>query len=98
MRIGEAGVEEPMWVHLDFVQRSQRERWFTGHPIGVREITGLTLTTPWPLRSDASQKLVESGILETRTGTESLLEIELDGHRRRGCADFRPDLPIVFHF
>ena len=96
MQIGEAGIEEPMWLHLGFMRRAQRERWFTEHLNGVRVITGLTLTTPTPLRSDASQKVIESGVLTTRTGATSLLEIELDGHRRKEHADFRPRLPIVF--
>src|SRR5262249_12660228 len=43
--IGEAEVEEPMWVYLSFMTRTQHEKWFTEHPIGIREITGLTLTT-----------------------------------------------------
>ncbi len=42
MHVGEAGIEEPMWIYL--------------------RITGLTLTTPRPLRSKVSQKIVESGI------------------------------------
>jgi hypothetical protein len=41
MHIGDAGVEEPMWVYLSFMRRAQREQWFVEHPIGVREITGL---------------------------------------------------------
>src|SRR5215467_3726563 len=96
MQIGEGGIEEPMWIHLSFMRRAQREGWFTEHPIGVREITRLTLTTPMPLRSDASQKIVESGVLATRTGATSLLEIEFDGHRREEHADFRPHLPVIF--
>jgi hypothetical protein len=28
------------------MQRVQREKWFIEHPIGIRQITGLTLTTP----------------------------------------------------
>ena len=96
MQIGEAGVEEPMWVHLSFMRRAQRERWFIEHPIGVREITRLTLTTPTPLRSNASQKIIESGVLATQTGVTSLLEIEFDSHRRQERADFRPHLPVIF--
>ena len=96
MQIGEAGIEEPMWVYLNFMRRAQREGWFTEHPVGVREITRLTLTTPIPLRSNASQKIIESGILETRTGAASLLEIEFDGHRRKEHVDFRPHLPVIF--
>ena len=98
LRIGEAGVEEPMWVHLSFMKRAQREQWFTEHPVGVREITGLTLRTPCLLRSDAARKLIESEVLAVRTGTESLLEIELDGYSRGQHVDFRPDLPLIFRF
>lgn len=97
MHIGEVGIEEPMWFYLSFMRRVHREQWFVEHPIGIREITGLTLTTPVPLRSNASQKIVESGILVTRTGAKSLLEIEFDGNRRKEHMDFRPHLPFVFH-
>jgi len=97
MHIGDVGIEEPMWVYLSFMRRAQREQWFIEHPIGICEITGLTLTTPVPLRSNVSQKIVESGILATRTGTTSLLEIEFDGNRRKEQMDFRPHLPFVFH-
>jgi len=76
MHVGEAGIEEPMWIYL--------------------RITGLTLTTPRPLRSKVSQKIVESGILATRTEATSLLEIEFDGNRRKEHMDFRPHLPLVF--
>jgi hypothetical protein len=98
LHIGEAGVEEPMWVYLSFMQRTQREQWFSDHPIGIREITGLTLTSPALLRSAAAQRVVESGILATRIGTAPLLEIEFDGHRRNQRADFRPHLPFVFKY
>ena len=96
MYIGEAGIEEPMWVYLSFMRRAHREQWFIEHPIGIREITGLTLATPVPLRPNASQKIIESGNLGTRTGETSLLEIEFDGKRRKEQIDFRPHLPLVF--
>jgi hypothetical protein len=96
MHFGEVGIEEPMWIYLSFMRRAQREQWFTEHPIGIREITGLTLTTPVPLRSEASQKIVESGILTTQPGATSLLEIEFDGNQRKQNVDFRPHLPFVF--
>ena len=73
----------------------KREGWFIEHHIGIREITRLTLTRSMPLRSNASQKIIESGVLETRTGATSLLEIEFDGHRRKDHADLRPHLPVI---
>jgi hypothetical protein len=96
MHVAESGVEEPMWVHLSFLRRADREQRFTEHPAGIREITGLNLTTPVPLRSAASQRMVESKILSSREGAKPLLEIEFDGKRRNQVADFRPSLPIVF--
>jgi hypothetical protein len=96
MYIGEVGIDEPMWVYLSFMRRVQREQWFIEHPIGVREITGVSLTSPVPLRSPVAQRIVESGVLSTRTGTTSLLEIEFDNKRRNEHVDFRPHLPFLF--
>ena len=96
MHLGEAGVEEPMWVYLGFMRRLDREQRFAEHPIGIREMTHLTLTTSVPLRSVASQRIVENGILSSQDGEESLLEIEFDGRGRKEVVDFRPHLPVVF--
>jgi hypothetical protein len=78
------------------MKRTQREHWFTEHPISIHEITGLTLTTSVPLHSAVSQIVVETGILTTRTGAAPLLEIEFDGKARNERTDFRPHLPVVF--
>ncbi len=96
MHIGDVGIEEPMWVYLSFMRRAQRKQWFIEHPIGIREITGLTLTSPVPLRSSVAQRIVGSGVLAARTGATSLLEIEFDGNRRKEHVDFRPHLPFIF--
>jgi hypothetical protein len=96
MHISDVGIEEPMWIYLSFMRRAQREQWFIEHPVGIREITGLTLTTPVPLRSNVAERIVEGGILTTRNGATSLLEIEFDGNRRKKETDFRPHLPFVF--
>ena len=85
-----------MWVYLGFMRRTQREQWFVEHPIGIREITGLTLMSPLQLRSEVSHKIVDQGILATRTGQAWLLEIEFDGNQRNKRIDFRPSLPIIF--
>ena len=97
MSIGEAGVEEPMWIYLSFMRRVHREQHFVEHPVGIGEITGLTLTAPVPLRSEVAQQVIESGILGVKTGPVSLLEFEFDGNRQKEQMDFRPDLPIIFH-
>ena len=85
-----------MWVYLSFLRRADRLKWFVEHPVGIREITSLVLTTAAPLRSAVSQRMVKSGILSTKEGPRSLLEIGFDGKRRREIVDFRPHLPLVF--
>lgn len=96
MLIGEAGIEEPMWVYLNFQTRAHHLERFAKHPAGLREISGLTLTTHVPLGSSVSEKILKSGILTARTGVTPLLEIEFDGQQQRKRVDFRPHLPLVF--
>jgi hypothetical protein len=98
IHIGEAGVTEPMWFYLSFMRRAHHEQRFVEHAIGAREITGLTLTTPAPLGSPASQIVMESGVLSTHAGSKSLLEIEFDRSRQRNSADLRPQLPLILRF
>jgi hypothetical protein len=95
-QIGDSGVKEPMWVYLSFMRRVDREARFEENARGVREVTSLRLTTPIPLRSVASQRVLESGVLTAQAGTTSLLEIGFDGSFRKETADFRPHLPLVF--
>jgi hypothetical protein len=96
LHIGDAGVEEPMWVYLSFMRRADREGRFEENARGIREITSLRLTTPLLLRSLASRRVLESGVLTAQTGAEPLLEIGFDGSFRKQSADFRPHLPLVF--
>jgi hypothetical protein len=98
LHIGDAPVDEPMWVYLGFMRRQNREEHFIDHPNGIREITGLVLNTPAPLRSETSRIIVDSGILSARAAKESLLEVEFDRRSRGQSKDLRPALPLVFHF
>jgi hypothetical protein len=70
MYIGEAGIEEPLWVYLSFMRRVHREQRFIEHAIGTREITGLTLTTPVPLRSNVSQEVIEKWNSHSANGSD----------------------------
>jgi hypothetical protein len=96
MHIGDADVAEPMWIYMGFMRAADRAKRFVEHPIGIREITGLRLTTPCPLRSSAAQRILEDGILSVKGKGRSLLEIEFDGKRRNETVDFRPQLPLIF--
>jgi hypothetical protein len=98
MHIGNASVEEPMWVYLSFTRRADCDLEFIEHPIGIPEKAGSTLTTIAPLSSPGSQTVVQGGVLSARTGSDHLLEIHFDGERRKEKVDFRPQMPIVFRF
>ncbi len=87
-----------MWINMGFMQRSGRAKNFLQNPSGIREITGLTLTTPAPLGSIAAQTMIDKGVISTNSGRGYLLEIEFDKGRGGQVKDFRPDLPLVFHF
>jgi hypothetical protein len=96
--IGEAGLDEPMWIYMGFMQRSGRAEHFLENPLGIREITRLILTTPAPLQSTASQIMIGNEVISTNIGGGYLLEIEFDRVRSGQVKDFRPDLPLLFHF
>lgn len=93
--IAPAGVKEPMWVFLPFMRRFQHEQRFAPHPNDASEITGLTLTTPLPLRSSAARALIENSVIAVREGPDYLLTLELDHGVRHEHRDFRPLMPLV---
>jgi hypothetical protein len=96
IHIAETGVEEPMWIYLSYLCRAYWEQHFSEHPLGIRQITGLALTYPAPLRSPVARTMAENGILSSREGPETLLEIEFDSARREQIVDLRPQLPLLF--
>lgn len=98
MHIGDAGIEEPMWIYLAFLTHRHWEQYFIEHPSGIRKLTRMTLISPVSLRSKASQLAIDAQVLDVRIGTEPLLEIEFDAAKRRRSKDFRPHLPLVFNF
>jgi hypothetical protein len=102
--VGNAGLEEPMWVYMPFLRRQDREGRFTEdqwHPNGVCEITRLMLMTPpspqTHLRSSAAQIAEEAGVMGSRRGTDAAytLAIEFDHGVRQQVMDLRPELPLV---
>jgi len=93
--IGKAPLEEPMWVHLAFVDRQYRAQNFVPHPNGATDITGIRLVTPVKLLSDAARVALQNGVLTAAAGDQHLLEIEIDRRRRNQTLDLRPALPVV---
>jgi Glyoxalase-like domain len=69
------------------------------HPIGARRITAIRLISPKTYQPIASLTyLQEQHLLSTKPGEEWLLELTLDGGRRKKSKDLRPDLPLVIRY
>jgi hypothetical protein len=96
MYIRQAPIDEPMWVHFDFVDREYRVQSFMEHPNGAADISGLRLTTPIMLRFDPARVLLENRVVILGEGRDNLLEIEVDHQRNEKTLDLRPALPVVF--
>lgn len=96
--ISDALIREPMWIYMSFMQRRQRATQFVEHPNGLREITGLLVNTPVVFNSEASRIVEAAGVLSVRAANEPILEIEFDGRLGGKSHDFRPAIPLVFHF
>ena len=86
LHIAEAGLDEPMWVHMSFAHRAHRS--------SDHEITALALASPLALKSAAAQAILSSGTLSHREGPQHVLEIEFDQARQGRAADLRPHLPL----
>jgi hypothetical protein len=93
LHIAEAPIEEPMWVYIGFGNRATYEQ-----PNGARKLTGITLTTPSPLDSQAARAAVSAGVLSVRAGAQHLGELHFDNCRNDKAADFRPSLPLLLHY
>lgn len=97
MHVGDAGLDEPMWVYLDFLRREAWESRFVAHPAGLREVTEVTIQTPTKLTSAPARRAIEDGVLSGVEGREFALELQVDGGRRGIRHDLRPTLPMVIH-
>jgi hypothetical protein len=93
--VGEAGIEEPMWAFMPFLRRVGPSH-FRPHPNGANEITRLTVTAP-SLQS-AAAAVLSRDVLRTETGPGHLMTIEFDHAQRQHRQDFRPQMPLVFHY
>lgn len=95
-------VEEPLWFYMGFGRRPDRapvlQRQPVAHAVGFREVTGLRLTSPVAMWSDAMAAMVREQVISIQRGTEHLLEITFDGGVHGRSRDFRPRLPLIFRW
>lgn len=99
----DAPLAEPMWFFLAAAARPDAamgaRRQPLDHPLGLGEMTSLTITVPgaqaWSAPALAAR---DAGLVRLVHGAGHLLEIGFDGGRRAGSHDFRPALPLVLRW
>ena len=94
---------EPMLFYLSFARQpdsySNAKRPPLEHKAGLREITRVEFVTPHlDNASPELQAVRRAGLVRLREGAEYLLELGFDRELKRQMADFRPALPLVFHW
>ncbi|WBF67358.1 VOC family protein [Desulfovibrio subterraneus] len=95
------GAQEPNYVYLDFITR--RDNSATGEPLdhahGLKEVTmaRVTAATSAPLSRTAGHVASEEKV-EIVPGAGHLLELYFDGATQGISRDFRPHLPLIFHW
>jgi hypothetical protein len=96
--------EEPLLFLLSFGRRPDSDeaprRQPLAHAAGLRSITRLRIAGPPRPRSSAELRAVELACpwLSIAAGGEDLAEVGFDGEIAGHSRDFRPALPLVFHW
>jgi hypothetical protein len=91
---------EPMVFQIPFGQRPDQlpveKAQPLVHPIGLQEITRVTLITPDPSPpSPELQMLIDARHIQLQVGAAYCLELGFDGETQGKRIDFRPELPLV---
>jgi hypothetical protein len=69
------------------------------HRAGFCEVTRVELVSPHAAsRTPDMAAVVDTGLAQLRTGPEYRFELGFDGESQGRQADFRPLLPLVFHW
>ena len=98
-----AALTEPFLGYLPFVRRPDSappsRLQPMDHPAGLRELTRVTLSGPWPERaSEELKSLTHCELIGWRKSEAPLAELGFDGEQSGKTQDFRPALPLVFHW
>jgi hypothetical protein len=92
---------EPMWCYMK-VGRAPAEaplerRQPLEHPSGLRDLTGVRIVCPSLAKTSVTLTMARAGVISSETGSGHLLDLSFD-HGQAKRTDFRPDLPLVFHW
>ena len=98
-----AVTDEPLLFYMSFGRRADRSpverRQPLAHAAGFNEITGIRLSWPGTRRlSPALQTVEEMGVAHFSAAPMPLAEVSFDGERQGKSWDFRPALPLRFHW
>ena len=94
---------EPMMFYLPFAQRQdihpEGKMQPLQHPIGLREVTQVTLISPHAdSPSDELQALVESGLVQLQLGSAYQLILNFDEASQGNELSLQPTLPLCFRW
>ncbi len=103
MRLSSCHSFEPWWFFLGFGRRPDAPEWPRhqplAHTVGFQEVTQIRLTSPVEgSPSAAAAAVLRTGTATLVSGPEHLLEMRFDGGTQGRSKDFRPVLPLVFHW
>jgi hypothetical protein len=90
-----------MLFYLSFVTRPDAAQVTQPleHQVGFCEVTGLKIVSPQAeSASPAVAALEQLGIATFASGDVHCMEIEFDGGVQDNMKDFRPHLPLIFHW
>lgn len=98
-----ASAWEPLWFFIGFSGRPDGRRPGArepvDHPSGLREISSLRVTLPMTEKLSHSAECIDrTGLVTLVAGAGHLLELGFDGQTVGHSHDFRPELPLVFHW
>jgi hypothetical protein len=93
---------EPLLFHMSSWQRPDmyplEQRQPVEHSIGFRKLTGLRISLPEQKVSKALETVEKIGVATLTLGKPHLAEVTFDEGKQANVKDFRPMLPLVFHW
>jgi hypothetical protein len=96
------GPEEPMWCYMEAgrapAEAPVERRQPLEHPSGLRDVTGVRIVCPLFAKASVTLAMAHAGVISSETGSEHLLDLSFDHGGQAKRTDFRPDLPLVFHW
>ena len=94
---------QPMLVYAGFAQRPDKHpalsRESLQHRIGFTDMTRVELVGPYAEDLSVELELVaDSDVITCRKAEHHWLELGFDGEKQGKRFDFRPGLPLIFHW